>query len=186
MGTRPHMNVVFGIDTFEGALDYDDVANVDLSIPDDLINRHPFEEGYLADAFRDYNTKMWASPHDVLYWGGFNNGDRHILGMKTMSSHYDSDLIRALCIFHPRYKIKGKTDIPVSPRDAYPRYAGRIEKRLPQVGDIKFQWSWFYPPILESHSMWPVIAYATRHLLDRVGWSIDPTRYKAMLVWDWC
>lgn len=194
MSVRPRMHLVFGIDDFDGNLDYATMEKVRLHIPFHEIEDDPFGKGFLEDVFYTQNGKEWGYVTDFLYWSArYEHPEARVVGQAIYSSGYDSDLVRALSIFHPQYIESGKMDIPVLEKDKNPLRVRRLwvrhvdgSKTLPVCKDIKFQWSWFYPGVLESQDMWPVHAYTTRWLLQQAGLDIDYRRYKAMLVWDWC
>ena len=183
MGMRPQMCLVFGVDDFDGGINYD---IWETRIHAELDNDKPFTDGFVKDYFFDHKTKEWHYVADDLHYSpGFNPG---ILGLRIHRTQYDSELVRALSIFHPEYGQAGKLDIPVWDKESHPLYARHLltpKDTLPRCGDIEFQWSWFYPSVIEQHNMWPVHAYCTRWLLDFAGVSIDYTTYKAMLVWQW-
>ena len=185
MGIRPQMHVVFGVDDFFGEIPID-IYETQLFISDEEIKAGPHELAFLKDAFFDLSRKEWQFIYDRLYVGSeWNPG---VLGMSIFSSDFDSDLVRALSIFHERYETSGKRDLPVWKPEDHQLYATRIETghvATRSCADIEFQWSWFYPSVIEMHTMWPVRAYQTRWLLQQVGIEIDYHRYKAMLVWQW-
>ena len=183
MSITPHMYLIFGVDDFVGETDSDDYeTRLYLPIDDDT----PDEDFYLRDVFCDQQTKEWAYIHEVLYHGEYP--DDTVLGLILGKAEYDSDIVRALSIFHPEYEESGKKDIPVWDRrknSIYTKCVYSHRGELPSCGDITFQWSWFYPSVIEAHYMWPVRAYCARWLLRQVGIEVDYRKLKAMLVWEW-
>lgn len=176
--------VVFGIDDFSDNLRLSEefyetrlhITNAEL--------KQLYENNFLEDVFYDHRTREWGYVADFLYYDpGFNPG---VIGMNVNQTDYDSDFMRVLSVFHPEYYVAGKHDLPVWEREDHPLYAKNIaSNKWPQCADIEFQWSWFYPSVVEQHSMWPVHAYCTRWLLQQVGVNIDYHRFKTMLVWQW-
>jgi hypothetical protein len=177
------MHLVFGVDDFSGELSKD-IVETQLHIPDKEIDEGPYEYSFLKDVFYDRTAREWAYVYESLYWSPeFNSG---ILGMSINQTRHDSDFVRALSVFYPEFYETGKQDLPVWDKEEHWLYARDITNRLPICGDIEFQWSWFYPSVIEQHYMWPVHAYCTRWLLQQVGVDIDYRKFKAMLVWEWC
>lgn len=188
MGVSPWIGLVFGIDDFHGDIP-DEAWETHLYVPKEEIEKDPFEQGYLKDVFYNHATNEWGYIADHLYDGGeFNPG---VIGMVINRSKpdFDNDIVRALSLFHPEYETSGKRDIPVWERVDHPMYARRLQESLDRgtvsCGDVEYQWSWFYPAVVEMQSLWAVHAYCTRWLLRQAGIEIDYRRYKAMLVWQW-
>ena len=183
MGMRPRMCLVFGVDDFVDSID-DNI--LEMRIHAELDNNKPYTDGFIKDRFFDHQANEWHWVIDDLYYSPeFNPG---ILGLMICRTQYDSDMVRVLSIFHPEYMQVGKLDIPMWDREEHSIYAKRLygpTDKLTHCGDIEFQWSWFYPSVIEQHSLWPVHAYCTRWLLEFVGIHIDYAKYKAMLVWRW-
>lgn len=176
MGTRPQMHLVFGIDDFDSDIPVD--VETQLYLPDEEIAEGPFELLFLRDTFCHFKTKEWGRICDFLYVG--NEWNPGVLGMiLTHQMGYK------LSIFHKEYESAGKRDLPVWERADYPLYDKRIESKWRTCGDIEFQWSWFYPSVVESHKMWPIRAYCARWLMQQADVKIDYHRFKAMLVWEW-
>jgi len=175
------MYLVFGIDNYEGVLEYEALWDADLSVTD----AEPFTASCVKNFFYHQHQNTWASAEDALYrnwqWGG------EIIGLSLAYTRYDSPIVRALSVMDTRFSTANKYDIPVWDRSdpSVVSYKRRIEDAEYQCGDIPWLWQWFYPATIEYHGMWPVHAYLTRHLFRRVGIDIDYNRYKAMLVWEW-
>jgi len=183
------MQLIFGIDDWDGELDYEELERPIVSPGG--VSLHPFS--LLKDIFYCRDSERWGDIVDFLYWGVFCQGDEKILGMQIQFAGYDSNLVRALSVFHPEYYVSGKKDIPVWDRDNHRMYAEQIYtidenglQHLPRCDNIEWQWSWLYPSVIEQHHMWLMHAYCTRYLLQQAGIDIDYKRFKAMLVWDWC
>lgn len=182
MGIRPRMNLIFGIDDFADKLDCNVLESKQLFISESEINTDNFENYYLCDSFVDKDGN-WGCAADYIYYNW--HSDNSILGFVVNCTRYDSNFMRVLSIFHPEYELNGKLDIPIWDKKNHLSYARCVEKCMRPCGDIKFQWSWFYPSIIEQHQMWPVYAYCARWLFQQIGLNIDYHKYKAMLVWEW-
>lgn len=183
MGMRPQMHLVFGIGDFSGDIS-EDIHEKQLHISDEEIKSGPFEYSFLKDIFYHRAEHKWGYVYEFLYWNPeFSPG---ILGMSIGRTEYDSDFVRALSVFYPEFYEAGKRDFPVWKKEEHGLYARNIMSNEPACADIEFQWSWFYPSVIEQHYMWPVHAYCTRWLLQQAGVNIDYRKFKAMLVWQWC
>lgn len=182
MGMRPQMHLVFGIDDFAGELP-ESVYETQLYISDEEIESGSYELHFLKDVFYDYIAKEWGWLPSFLFWSPeFHPG---VLGMSIDKTQHDSDLVRALSVFYPRFYDSGKRDLPIWDVKEHSLYAKRVTNDKPGCAGIEFQWSWFYPSVVEQHSMWPVHAYCTRWLLQQAGVEMDYHIFKAMLVWEW-
>lgn len=170
MSVRPQMNLVFGIENFDGHLDFEELEHT-LNIKNEA-------NSYLKYTFKDGDIV------DFLYWGGWF-GSNKILGMKVNQTLHDSDFVRVLSLLHPEYATSGYVKIEPWDKDEHFLYAKQIEKRFPECGDIEFQWGWFYDSVIEAHYMWPVHAYCTRFLLKQTGVKVDYHDFELFLVWDW-
>jgi hypothetical protein len=180
------MQLVFGIDDFEGEVPYYGETLIEFSPLDpDLVDSS--EWGYVEDLARD----GWITLQHHLYWSGSfeRRHDNSILGYVLESLPRDSEIVRALAVIHPEYFRTGKRDVRPMERDLHPLYAKRAEHDLSRFNcaDITWQWEWFYPTVIEGlFQMWSIYAYILRYLLRKVGIEdVDPHRFKLMLVWDW-
>lgn len=182
MGMRPQMCLVFGVDDFHGRFTEGiDIWEDRLCISEKEIEEELYEMLFLRDTFYDYRTKEWHIIGDDLFYDG--EFSPSILGLIIASVDYDSTIVRVLSVFHPEYLHAGKKVLPVWEKEEHPMYAKRAFGY--RCADIEFQPSWFYPSVVEQHTMWPVHAYCTRWLFQQVGVDIDYHKYKAMLVWQW-
>lgn len=184
MGMRPQVHLVFGVDDFFDNLHLsEDIYETQLHVSDSEMEQGPYELNFLRDMFYNRKDQEWGCIASFLYHGTeFVPG---VLGMSVNQTNYDSDIMRVLSVFHPEYYEAGKRDLPVWDATKHSLYARQITNNKPRCADIEFQWSWFYPSVVEQHNMWPVHAYCTRWLLQQIGVDVDYHRFKAMLVWQW-
>lgn len=188
MGIRPSIYLVFGIDDYTGDMDWERLETADLSLPTG--KSQPFVHNYVADMlFNSTHRERWKTGDEVVFFGGRDNGLPGVVGLiiATGNSRGDDQIVRALATIDPRFESSGKTDIqPVSPDSR--EYKWYVAPDM-EYGDIRFQESWAYPPVLERIGMWGAYAYIARHVFERCGLDmtqLDYHRFKAMLAWTWC
>lgn len=178
MGVRPQGYIIFGVDDVNFEPECYDIYEFQIDIP----KSDKFEDLYLRDCFYDKQYEELKLVNECLY----RSEGSDVFGLIISKTKYDSDFIRGLSVFYPRFETSEKLDFPVWDREEYHVYAKRIrEQRFSGCGDIEWQWSWFYPAVVESHNMWPVHAYCARHLFNQIGLQVDYREFKAMLVWEW-
>lgn len=170
MSVRPKAYLIFGINDFRGSLDYESLERP-VIIQDD-------NNSYVRYTFKSSDVI------DHIYWGGFHEGHNKILGMIVLQSHCDSDLLRVLSVLHPEYECSGFIEIDTWQKEDHLLYAKQAEK-IVGMDDIEFQWEWFYPSVIEQHTMWPVWAYCTRFILAQAGIEVDYKKLRLFFVWDW-
>lgn len=184
MSLRPKMCLLFGIDDCKSKPNWEKWETTSLEVPELEVSE--YYEAYLRDVFFNYSRDKWDNVADHIFFGHHLEG---VVGLHLECTSYDSMIVRSLITLNEKWKLEGKCDIPVMDTDDDENLCHVLDIKQHEsrydCGDIAFQWQWFYSPVIEMFSMWPVHAYCTRHLLDRAGIESDYHDYKAMLAWEW-